>query len=284
MDDNTVTLSNYSNKKNGAVPVYTGNKVRQDIYVAEEDAIPASIKLTGDLVNKNRQYIGDGTIWVWAEHANHHKQLMPFAVLGDGVDYAVVEEGQTELPTGKLDAAHLKAFRNAQDDDTTENGTDTYLFGTIEGDVACLVYWSGSAGARKVILKKVVQSNEVEGSNKTFSTYDKPQGEKEFTIYKGNSTTAYTPKGAANALSGKLSNNSTGIIWIGELPYGWYIIEEEDPERYFYVVVDQSGVYENTNAGGYDTREGTDGADAAAKAKYDALQAARKHSNNSANG
>jgi hypothetical protein len=206
---------------------------------------------------------------------------MPFAKMAEGVEF--VEGGGSE----KYDAAHLAAFRNAQDDNATTNDTDSYLYGSVEGDVPRLVYWTGSAGARKVILKKVVQSDKVEGSDMTFSTFDKPLGGKRFAIYKGYSTTAYTPKGAANALSGKLSYNSTGIIWIGELPYGWYIIKEKDPERFFYVVVDQSGVYETlgedgkVKAGGYTNRSD---ANTAAKNKYDALQAARKPSNSNTNG
>jgi hypothetical protein len=61
---------------------------------------------------------------------------MPFAVLSSGVS---------------LDANHLKVFRNAQPDSATENGTDTYLFGTIreeDQDTNGYIWWSGGVHIR----------------------------------------------------------------------------------------------------------------------------------------
>ena len=101
---------------------------------------------------------GDGSIWVWAEvpatenENNHYHQLKQFAVFTSGLAEADRE-------------STLKAFRNAVDDDTTENGTDTYLYGTVEGDMtvptgsayAGYIYWTGVSGYRKVILRKVAK-------------------------------------------------------------------------------------------------------------------------------
>ncbi|MBQ8963816.1 MAG: InlB B-repeat-containing protein, partial [Clostridia bacterium] len=204
--------------------------VRQDIYLAETGAesasaanyTPASLIVTGDLVDKDGNYIGDGSIWVWAADEYRYKQLMPFAKMGANAMFA-------EKPTGsQFDAAHLKAFRNAQDDETTENGTDTYLFGTNEGDAAGIIYWTGSAGSRKVILRKV-DANHTSLNGKAFN------------IYKGASTTVYTPKDGTQ-LTG-LTSGASGCFWIGNLPYGWYIIEEADPHVYFFLVITESGTY-----------------------------------------
>ena len=248
--------------------------VRQDIYLSEPGAestteltqyIPASIVLTGDITAPA------GSIWVWAESQYRFKQLMPFAVAADGVEF-VERDTDGNLPEGKLDAAHLKAFRNARDDETTENGTDTYLFGTIEGELENkgIIYWTGSTGARKVILRKV---------NSDYASV----ANLKFNVYRGNSDSFYQPKGAENPLS-NLPASRTGVFWIGTLPNGTYIIEEDTaPKRYFYIIVDDTGIYDNLyqnaageevyKVGGFETKVQ---AQMAAKTKYDAVKAAKK--------
>jgi predicted outer membrane repeat protein len=244
-------------------------KVRQDIYLAETGAenpadekyTPASIVVAGDITSP------EGSIWIFAEDQYRHKQLMPFAVMAPGISF--VEGENVEPEAKKFDVPHLKAFRNAQDDDTTENGTDTYLYGTVEedGENPGIIYWTGSTGSRKVILRKVN------------STYGSLSG-KEFTVYKGTSTTPYKPKGETEPLSGLVSQPS-GVFWIGTLPNGTYIIEEKSPNRFFYVIVDDSGVYgtlyqdngtEKDKINGYDNRAD---AENAAKEKTAELKAAK---------
>ncbi len=274
-DANTAALDGYSTKENGGA-AYGSDTVRQDIYLAETGAEsttdekydPASIIVTGDITS------GDSSIWVWAEDQYRYKQLMPFAKMETGVKFA-------ESPTGsQLDAAHLKAFRNAQDDETTENGTDTYLYGTIEGEKtdAGIIYWTGVTGSRKVILRKVG------------TTYTSMSG-KTFKVFKGTGTLPYVVKqGTKRTQLGELdgtptdttvtvdpmTSQSSGVIWIGNLPYGWYIIEEKDPHKYSYLVVTANGTFgtpqkvtENdvVKEGGYDSLAN---AQAAAKALYDA--------------
>jgi len=195
----------------------------------------------------------DGSIWVWASSENHHKQLMPFAALAEGVVYA-------DEPTGdELDSAVLRVFRNAQDDGTTDNATESWLYGCVEGDKTGFVYWNGIAGSRRVILRKVD------------STYA-PVPNMTFAIYKGTSEIAYTPKGEASPLSG-LRSGASGCIWIGDLPYGWYILEEQDAGKklYFYLVVTASGVEgtPQTVPNGYANR---DSAAAEAKTRYENLK------------
>ena len=263
------------NKQNGGISY---DKARQDIYIVETGAesstdtkyTPASIIITGDITS------GDGSIWVWAENQYRYKQLMPFAKMADGVLFA-------ETPTGaQLDAAHLKAFRNAQDDELTENGTDTYLYGTIEGEVTDkgIIYWTGVSGSRKVILRKVDDK------------YSSLSG-KTFIVYKGLSTSPYIVKNGntRTQLGGGTNSDTTvtvdpmksldsGVFWIGNLPYGWYIIEETDATtpRFFWLVVSESGTYgmpyeEGTVKGGYTDRTA---AQNAGKTKYDAVKLAEK--------
>jgi hypothetical protein len=108
---------------------------------------------------------------------------------------------------------------------------------------------------------------------KVYGTARTPQSDKSFSIYKGTSETPYKPKGESR-LTG-LTSKSSGVVWIGELPYGWYIIEEDSPEKYFYIVVTESGVYgtldsdNNDMVGGYESRVD---AQNAAKQKYNSLK------------
>ncbi|MBP5292143.1 MAG: hypothetical protein J6Y90_05950, partial [Lachnospiraceae bacterium] len=256
---NFVTLAGYSAKQNGQKNYHSTNKVRQDIVICEgHENDPQSLVVVGDLTGS------PGTIWIWAERSYHYKQFMPFAVM-DGVEFAEKENGT--LPAGKLDAEHLQVFRNAQDDGKTDDGTGSWLYGTVEGETEGYVYWNGTSGIRKVILRKLD------------STYSSVK-DKSFTIYKATSTTAYLPKDQTTPLTG-LTSLDSGIIFIGLLPYGWYIVEEDDPHRFFYIVVDGSGVYGTQETspsgtlqnkiGGFDTREE---AETEAIARYNALKAA----------
>ena len=257
-DANMVPKNGYKSKKNGQDSVYENNKARQDIFMAEDGTNPQSIVVTGDFVKKNGDYLGDGSIWVWADSYSHYRQLMPFAILGEEVKFAHRDENG-ELPEGTLDAAHLKAFRNAQDNDATGNATDDYLYGAMAADSASsdeseYVYWTGIAGSRKVILRKVD------------STYV-PEKDREFKIYQGSSTSPLAEE----------QSGASGCFYIGMLPYGWYVLEEVEPHKYFYIVVASSGVYGTVNdsgeniVGGYDTRQE---AETAAKESYATLSVA----------
>lgn len=257
-DANMVPKNGYKSKKNGQDSVYENNKARQDIFMAEDGTNPQSIVVTGDFVKKNGDYLGDGSIWVWADSYSHYRQLMPFAILGEEVKFAHRDENG-ELPEGTLDAAHLKAFRNAQDNDATGNATDDYLYGAMAADSASsdeseYVYWTGIAGSRKVILRKVD------------STYA-PEKDREFKIFQGSSTSPLAEE----------QSGASGCFYIGMLSYGWYVLEEVEPHKYFYIVVTSSGVYGTVNdsgeniVGGYDTRQE---AETVAKESYATLSAA----------
>lgn len=235
---NTVAKADYSDKLNGNEAVYANGRARQDIYITETIEKPASVIVSGDLTGEN------GSIWVWATSEYHYKQLTPFAKLDGGVS-----------------GGNLMAFRNAQPDDMTDNGSETWLGGTTEGETAGYVYWSGSSGKRKVILRKI-DSTGASVSGKLF------------TIYKGESETAYTPQGAMSPMS-ELVSGESGCFYIGTLPYGWYVIEEANPHRFFYIVIVESGTYgtldESNEAvvGGYESIEA---ARIAAKSKYGELR------------
>lgn len=222
-------------------------KARQDIFIAGYEGDDgatnaASLVVTGNLSS------GNGTIWVWAAEVPHYQMLQQFAVIAEGAAVTA-------------DAVH--AFRNARDDTAAKNDTGEYLYGTLEGEKAGFVYWSGISGSRKVILRKVDSAHT--------SLKDR-----EFSIYKGTSTTPYKPKDETVPLSG-LTSGPSGCFWIGTLPYGWYILEETSPHRYFYLIVEASGVYGtldeagNDIVGGYDSRAS---AENAAAAQYTALKQA----------
>lgn len=105
------------------------SQARQDIYLEETTDTPASIELTGSMTGEA------GSIWVWSDLPQHYGMTKPFAVLGGGT-----VSGTTYL-----------IFRNAQTDDLTLCGNETYLTGGT-GDNPLLVYWSGGMD---VLFKKV---------------------------------------------------------------------------------------------------------------------------------
>ena len=225
--ENTIT--------NGGV---TYTRARQDIVLTglgdtgEAESPLLSLVVAGTIHGDK------GSIWVWAEddnsteEINHYKVNRQFAVIGAAVPETT-----------------LQVFRNARPDSDTDNNTGEYLYGTSEGDTPGYVYWSGVKGSRRVILRKID------------NTYASVSG-KTFTIYKGSATTPYQPKGES-ALAG-LQSGLSGCFWIGDLPYGWYIVEEGASGPYFYIVVTESGNYGTDFIGGYGARTDAEN-DAAAK-------------------
>lgn len=130
-NNNTVTNADYTSKTNGGEGVYTDGKVRQDIYLANGSSTAAqNIVVTNDLTGE------DGSIWVFAESRNHYKRHDQFAVMSGG-SYKVT------------------AFRNAQDDERTQNvSSSQYLTGVRKSDDSN-VYW-GIPNAVNLTIKKTV--------------------------------------------------------------------------------------------------------------------------------
>ena len=250
-------------------------RVRQDIFMeghSYEEKAANSIVVSGPITS------APGSIWVWVVEQEHFKMLKQFAVLDDDLFKTVTKtEGGTTVQETVMDAdkmtsaqltASLEAFRNARPNALTECSGD-YLTGEtgddmedINGKTWKCVYWSGITGERKVILRKVD------------SNYAVPDGDITFIIFKGNNETAYTPKGGT--MLANLEVGPSGCFWIGKLPYGTYYLNESTG-RWFYLIVDDSGVYCTLNptsattvVGGYDTRAL---AEAAATAMYEKIEA-----------
>jgi len=149
----------------------------------------------------------------------------------------------------------LDAFRNARDDKTISGDTlNNYLSG-VTGENKYWIYWGvPEKGSRKVILRKV-------------NTAYTPVSGRKFTLYKGSSSEAYKPPKETQPIS-NMTSKSSGVIWMGELPYGWYIFEETTPNKFFYLVVTAEGTYGTSeSAGGYALRNE---AETEAKAVYSA--------------
>ena len=224
---------------------------RQDIALTGLGDTNTEINALGALVVAGTINNAKGSIWVWAEadgeseEVNHYKITRQFAVLG----------------ANNIPETTLQVFRNARPDSDTDNNTGEFLYGTSEGDVPGYVYWNGVKGSRKVILRKLV------------GTKYEPLGDRSFTIYKGTAETPYQPKGQS-ALTG-LTSGPSGCFWIGELPYGWYVIKEGDAGPYFYLIITESGPFGTLDSdgkdiiGGYGTRQE---AETAAAAKYEQLK------------
>ena len=211
-DGNIITTSgnikagDLTNEKNGGKS-YT--RARQDIFLAEKDTDPASIVLTGDLTGE------PGSVWVWAENEKHYQMLKPFAVINEGATIS--------------NSTYL-VFRNAQTDDHTLCGGDTYLTGQT-GDNKSFVYWTGGFD---VLFKKIDgYGSELVGA--TFTLYRNAECTE---IYQQNN--AAVTASSVDANSGvKYSKNGVetelgeGMVLFAKVPAGvYYMKETEAPQDY----------------------------------------------------
>jgi uncharacterized surface anchored protein len=207
-------------------------RTREDIGIggdANQDA--ESLVVTGKLTKPDGSSTMDsGSIWVGAQHDAHYKQSMQFATFGG----AAVNSGNVR---SSVDAENtMKVFRNAYDDETTENSTDSYLYG--EAGDGVFINWNGGKGSARVILKKVSKTSNAPLSGAVFTVFKKDQS----TVVKVKKPEGSTP--AEEELKDK-SSGSSGVFWIGNLPYGTYYLEETAaPEGYtkkwFYFVLDEN--------------------------------------------
>ena len=186
------------------------SNARQDIFIAGYPNVSAeSLIVNGDITS------GDGSIWVWAEKAPHYRTMEQFGKY---------QEGISNLPSS------LKAFRNAQDDETTGNETPSYLYGfndTSDG----YIYWNGTtppAGTRTVILRKVGKADDTfEPLAGARFVYD--DGTEELLEYSG----------------------ANGIFFIRTLSFGTYYLKEtqaptgysDNKDKWFCFIVDEAGVW-----------------------------------------
>ena len=172
-----------------------------------------SLIVNGDITS------GDGSIWVWAEKSPRYKTMCQF--------------GKFQGSITNLDDS-LKAFRNAQDDETTgykPNPSYVYLEG-VTGDESGCVYWCGEitppVGTRTVILRKV---------GRTADNFEPLAG-----------AAFVYDDGTEEQLK---SSGANGIFFYRTLSFGTYYLKEtQAPEGYgdnkgkwFCFIVDGDGVW-----------------------------------------
>lgn len=208
------------------------NRARQDIYLAGTGTPLGTLQVT-DVLSGD-----EGSIWVWPNDAsgdvNHYQMQKQFAVFANGVK-------------PEDDDITYRIFRNARADADSEAAGD-YLTGTAEGDPVegydC-IYWSGSPGERKVVLRKI-------------SRYYTPVTGAVFDIHRGTNASPYNlklPDGTRTKLEDLAcpQDDTTGVFWIGTLPSGTYFIHEKtvpngfegagtDEGRWFYLIVNADGI------------------------------------------
>ena len=148
------------------------------------------------------------------------------------------KHGQATKPFGTFDdsgRANPEVFKNDRNPE---------LYGVRKDDDPesyTTIFWSGVAGSRRVILRKVLES-----SDGSFQ----PKKDAEFTVF--------TDKGLNNVAKGivkteseettvnleSLTSKASGILWIGELPYGTYYLKETIGADYkvFVLTVDENDV------------------------------------------
>lgn len=210
----------YTNEAKNGGKTYT--KTRQDIYLADQGTTDPlrTLVLTDALTDpdNNARPMPAGSIWVWAggnaveNSENYHYQSKhQFAMFAANV--------RDKLQNNNTLNSTILAFRNARDDETAENNTGDYLSGAVyvpDTEHPTYIYWNGTSGSRKVILRKVSANDYT------------PLSGRSFTVCQGTGTAAYTVKhqdGTTETLT-NLTSQSSGVFWIGELPYGTYTIRE----------------------------------------------------------
>ena len=226
-----------SGKKNGGKDYF---QTRQDIFIDGFQGVNAtSLVVTGRLTQSNDTAMNKGSIWVGAAESPHYLQNMQFASFGEN---ALDTDGKVK---SAVDAENtMKAFRNAYDDETTENGTDSYLYGEAGNGV--YINWSGVKGSARVILKKVG------------SAYEPLKGA-EFELYRGDAQIEWPGTSPTNLAT----STDIGVLWIGDLPYGEYYLKETqaptkaagaatsayagNKDKWFCLIVDKTGVWMSEN-------------------------------------
>ena len=258
---------------------YTGDVTVK--YTSQDEAESLMSNLIADGYTVER-FTGQGTAEI-AANATPDENGLYLLGAGEGENTIVEGEGKNwvqhfyGLPQGVYYAVEKDVRDMGQATEGNPRGESifdgfavTYDYAQDDGqDAQTVVITNGPSGSRRVILRKIDDSYN--------SLVDR-----QFAIYKGSASQAYTPKGEANALSGLTASGTYGCFWAGVLPYGTYVIEEAEPNRWFYLIVDETGTYgtlftdtdgeEKDVVGGYATRAE---AESAAKAKSDALKAAK---------
>lgn len=165
---------------------------RQDIFLAEAQADPASIRVTGNLTG------GAGSIWVWADDPSHYLMLKPFATVADGVS---------------LNDNSYLAFRNARPDSETLCGGSPYLTGR-KGDNAAWIYWTGGFDVR---FEKIDGFGQPQ-SGAVFQMFTDPACRVPY-LRNGEAVTAASADGSDPALP-------KGTVLFDKLPVGTYYMKE----------------------------------------------------------
>ena len=156
-------------------------------------------------------------------------------VVGDDSTNPYADHGQSTQPFGTVEGSDAsrqnlggvredKTVYGFTNDRSDQTDPDSLLYGTKEGyEDDNLIYWSGSTGYRKVILRKVD------------GTYYASLAGATFNLYKGSSSNIYIWKSrdkSQQMVMGRdgekenLTSVASGVFWVGELPYGVYYLEE----------------------------------------------------------
>ena len=199
---------------NGGEKEYRNGKVRQDIYVKNyKSSRPvSSIILTGNIS------ASDGSIWVWLEPWPYYKIQRQFAIAEKGVN-----------------ESSYSVFRDARPDSDkesyvgTDNDTGVYLTGT---------------GGPSISKIKCIYWGKIYKSNNTFTPLHRS-----FIIYKSDGRTLATDAdgNVINTNGNPISSSASGVIWIGQLAYDTYVIEEQDPKHTFTIIVNEDGILDSDN-------------------------------------
>ena len=177
---------------------------------------------------------------------------MQFARFGGN---ALNDDGKVKAGVNAEDT--MKAFRNAYDNGKTANTTEDFLYG--EAGDGLNINWTGIKGTARVILRKVNSSYE-------------PLENAGFELYRGETKMAWPDMTdtAGNPVT-VLTSQTSGVLWIGDLPYGEYYLKETNPptdyssnqKRWFCLIVEAGGTY--MSKAGYETQ-------AAAKTDAEAIK------------
>ncbi len=189
----------------------------QDIYLAGTGNPLSSIVITGALD------VPAGSIWVWADHENHYQMLKQFAVF----DASLIGKNAQNADVVNLTEGQLKktfeAFRNAQTDDLSLCGGDSYLTGKA-GEKAAYIYWTGGFD---VLFRKNDGFGEAL-SGAVFTLYTDVTCQTPYQQNGANvtATSAVANSGITYSKNGVTTELDKGMVLFQKIPAGVYYVKE----------------------------------------------------------
>ena len=230
IDGGTITGNTASDNNGGAINV---GGLNAQIFFTGSPYVFGNTGNMGTAQQKNVVLSRDSNEIIWTTEAGLTGGTIGVYVI-DGSDL-FGKHGQATNPFGTFgdtERANPSVFRN-------DRNAELYGVAKADDPTDLTIYWSGVAGSRRVILRKVVD----EGGR------FQPVNDAQFGVFTDEAG-EHAAEGIVRTDDGKeetvkldnLTSGASGILWIGDLPYGTYYLKESSPEKVFVLTVNEDGV------------------------------------------